>query len=402
MKINSSTVKFLIKGVGVYSASVAVGAGCAASHGSISINPSGPPSALMCSNIHGRSSAGFQGTVRITSSSNFWCAVSSDSTVSCEGDNTFGQLGLGDTRYRASPATIAGLRGVEQLEFTGNGAACARTASGEVWCWGANLAGEVGVGCSGQMSPFHGAGAERQRCLSPVRVEGIPPVARLVTGGRSVCAVAVDREVWCWGTVVESARRRVYEHPTRIGALDGGMQFGLFRDSALWIQSDGSVATTDGTAPVRVPSGSKLRSNFFGTLCVVTADQRVQCMGGNVGGVVGIGDAATSSIAVLRDLGLRCVVDVVVGLYHACALHSGGEVSCWGDNSAGQTGERSTSTACGRDPCTPVPVRVLGVDDAVSISLGGFTTCVTRSDLSTWCWGAGPGGWSSVPQQIHW
>ena len=47
------------------------------------------------------------------------CALLSDTTVKCFGDNAFGQLGVGDTTNRNTPTAVPGLTGVVQLGLGG-------------------------------------------------------------------------------------------------------------------------------------------------------------------------------------------------------------------------------------------------------------------------------------------
>jgi len=77
------------------------------------------------------------------------------------------------------------------------GHACAITADGALWCWGANEHGQLGDG------------TRDDRAL-PVRVGGLGPLARsglgglgasgqLDCGGAHTCATDLDGALWCWG-----------------------------------------------------------------------------------------------------------------------------------------------------------------------------------------------------------
>jgi alpha-tubulin suppressor-like RCC1 family protein len=73
------------------------------------------------------------------------CAILTDATVACWGDNTRGQLGDGTTTSRPSPALVPGLKGVRALTARGDHT-CAHLESGAVRCWGANDAGQINTG----------------------------------------------------------------------------------------------------------------------------------------------------------------------------------------------------------------------------------------------------------------
>ncbi len=69
---------------------------------------------------------------------------------------------------------------------------------------------------------------------------------------------------------------------------------------------------------------------------------------------------------------LTGVQDASVGLFHACALMSGGTVRCWGDNSAGQLGD-GTTARCTLSEAKDVLSRVEAVE------AGYFHTCAVMT-----------------------
>lgn len=74
------------------------------------------------------------------------CALLMDATVACWGCNNSGQLGDGTTgvgRPMAMPVTM--LSQVAQIGV-GSTFACALKTDGTVWCWGDNSAGQLGIG----------------------------------------------------------------------------------------------------------------------------------------------------------------------------------------------------------------------------------------------------------------
>ena len=123
-----------------------------------------------------------------------------------------------------------------------------------------------------------------------------------------------------------------------------------------------------------------------GSACALTAAQDVECWGRNDGGELGNGSMTDSPVPV-RVMGLDdCIAGVSVGGDSACAYISGGGVRCWGSNQYGQLGNGSTTSS-------PVPVQVTGITTgAAGVSVGDGFACAlilrAQGDLYVvQCWG---------------
>lgn len=103
------------------------------------------------------------------------CALLSDATAMCWGDNDAGQLGVGDQLARTGPTALA-LGGIDQLTG-GVGHACA-LAGGTVYCWGS----ELGYPLVPTIVPLAGAATQ------------------ITSGSYHACALLDDGSVWCWGS----------------------------------------------------------------------------------------------------------------------------------------------------------------------------------------------------------
>jgi alpha-tubulin suppressor-like RCC1 family protein len=76
---------------------------------------------------------------------------------------------------------------------------------------------------------------------------------------------------------------------------------------------------------------------------------------------------------------------IAAGAYHTCALVTGGEVMCWGQNRRGQLGDGTTVNRS-------QPVSMMGGAFAVAIAAGGGFTCVLRENGGVTCVGYGTEG----------
>jgi alpha-tubulin suppressor-like RCC1 family protein len=129
----------------------------------------------------------------ISAFSNHACAVLSDGTVACWGDDSFGQLGAGPS-LDAGPGTPVSAQGISGATAVcvGDAFSCAivgNDSASTVWCWGDNSGGQLGNGDShvGQSDV-------------PVQVKCPSGAAALSCGSEHACmADQLSGGIWCWG-----------------------------------------------------------------------------------------------------------------------------------------------------------------------------------------------------------
>jgi alpha-tubulin suppressor-like RCC1 family protein len=112
--------------------------------------------------------------------------------------------------------------------------------------------------------------------------------------------------------------------------------------------------------------------------------------------------------------GLTDATSVASGGVSGCALRSTGTIVCWGDTTLGELGNGTTSgsASCfenGSDSCDVAPVAVQGISNASQVSVGRISACAVLKDGTIWCWGDNTvgelgdgaiGGISDVPVEV--
>jgi alpha-tubulin suppressor-like RCC1 family protein len=136
---------------------------------------------------------GLAGVTAISAGDFSACALLTAGTVDCWGYDYDGEVGNGQSGLvNVSPTPVVGLAGLKvKAVSVGQEHACALISDGTVWCWGDNYAGELG---NGTVS----VGAN-QDILSPVNVVGLNDAIQISAGDDFTCALESNGAVVCWG-----------------------------------------------------------------------------------------------------------------------------------------------------------------------------------------------------------
>jgi hypothetical protein len=143
---------------------------------------------------------GVSGAIEVTAGWNHACALSLGGAVTCWGWNWAGQIGNGsiDASNGTFPTVVQYLPGAAELS-AGLGHTCALTNDGAAWCWGWNGWGQLGNGNAGNMG-----GNPTLAQPYPGPVNGLPSYSKgLMSGSRHNCAFGPSGQLYCWGENME-------------------------------------------------------------------------------------------------------------------------------------------------------------------------------------------------------
>lgn len=306
------------------------------------------------------------------------CAISEESELWCWGRNPNGELGIGETETEFLPPSPVidesgePFTGVVQVS-AGYFHTCAIKEDGSAWCWGSQLDGRLGIGPFGTQNVYH-----PERVLHGDELEPLENVAQISTGLRITCARQVDGSAWCWGRQTD-------------GILGNGeSEFGAVNRAVRVLREDTGE-----------PLGGVIDINAGQTGgCAVTGDGAVWCWGTNEHGMVGDGTSTvrTRAVRVIESGSEEFIDDAEsVAVYrHACAVRSGGSVWCWGEGESGELGNgqeiNRDMAVQATDHYTEQPI-VGAVDLDIGIeALSGSHSCIVDVEGQAWCWGSGQTG----------
>lgn len=197
------------------------------------------------------------GIVSACGGSNHSAAAGDSGTLWTWGANDRGQLGIGAADGIAHVVPVAvPLTGVVTAVACGRDHTLARLADGSVWAWGVGSSGQLGHGASGNL-------ADR---VQPTLVEGLPRAAHVIAAANSSWAIDDEGNVWAWGqnsfgqlgvgTTGEKRRpAKVAALANVIGVAAGGVH-AIFRtaDGGTWTTgSNGSLQLGRTTGPSLAP-----------------------------------------------------------------------------------------------------------------------------------------------------
>lgn len=268
-----------------------------------------------------------------------------DGELWCWGDNEFGQLGVGDQVQRSLPERV----GTDSDWITisaGTGHTCGIRSSndvGNVYCWGHNEVGQLGIGVGEEVEPL------------PTIVSHNIQFRSIAAGDFHTCGLDENGKLWCWGRQAGGA--------VGLGNLGDPMT------------SPARVSEVDTYVDLSAGAGHN---------CAVRDNGTLWCWGHYECFQVG---SETHPIRP-RQVDDQCWKGVSAGSTHTCALRNDDTLQCFGSNGRGELGMGTlgadTDAAC---EAYATPLVVAGGHRWAAVAGGTIHTLGITSDGALYGWG---------------
>ncbi len=286
------------------------------------------------------------------------CARTETGDVYCWGEFDGADGVSGNINY-LEPTLVPELADAEALSVSGS-LRCKLDSGGAVTCSGFNLRGQVGTGFQSMVETW-------------TRVEGLPPIQEIAVERERVCALDTSGGVWCWGD-------------NRAGQAGVAAE-----ESDLCVADHACVVQPALVAGLENVIGLDVSDSHS---CALRDDGVVLCWGDNTFGQLGNSTFESTHIPTPVELLPVEAVSVHVANEYitratSCVIGKDEKVYCWGNSSIASKGLSSDQL----DPscsCVPSPREIPGVDDVVRLSVGTIHACAVSGDADeqrALCWG---------------
>ena len=264
------------------------------------------------------------------------------------GWNGYGQLGLGNTTNYSSPKQVGALSTWIKVTFTGTYswmATLALKTDGTLWSWGKGSYGQLGLGNTTNYS-------------SPKQIGALTSWAKVFGSYKGFSAIKTNGTLWTWGQnntgqlgLGDITNR---SSPTQVGAL------------TTWLELGG------GSAKHQV---------------AVKTDGTLWSWGYNANGQLGLGNITnySSPKQVGALTGWAKVGEVKSFVDAAAAIKTDGTLWTWGQNNYGQLGSGTTVNRSS-------PVQVGALTNWSKFAATSFSAFAVKTDGTLWSWGYGGAG----------
>lgn len=245
---------------------------------------------------------------------------------------------------------------------------CAVADDRKGYCWGANDAGQLGIG---------GSGANVDK---PTPIAGDHHFLEIHTGDKHSCGLTVKGEIYCWGLANNTPTKASDDRFLHLATgLDHSCAIRSNGDLFCWGSGTqgqlGNDAGADAAQPTPTASGLKFRA--------IAANGSRTCGITDSGASYCWGDGAQSPTLINPTVQFR---EIAIGSKVTCGINDSGKVFCWGKNNSGAIGNGAT------DADEVAPVAIQSTETFRSLAAGAESVCGITTAGATYCWGANDKG----------
>jgi len=320
---------------------------------------------------------------------NHGAAISMNGELYTWGNNEFGQLGVGDFNNRATPTKVPGLKNVVAVSLGGYSSA-AITENGDLFLWGVII--------------------NSTRTHTPEKVQDLANVVGVSLGGNHYAAITTSGDLYVWGSNSEGelglgdAESR--DTPTKVPGLANVVAVSLGTTHSMAITADGSLFTWGFNRYGQLGQGHRNNINTPTKVQNLSKVTAICAGGGSSSAIISNGDLYTWGNNSQEQLGFKSntsfisanggsmyytdiptkvpyltnVVTFSMGGNHGAATTANGQLFTWGDNTHGELGRG--------EQASPLPMRVQDLTNVVSVSLFAANSAAVTDNGDLYIWGA--------------
>lgn len=304
------------------------------------------------------------------------------------GRNASGALGLGNTTNYSSPKQVGALTTWLNIS-SGRYAALATKTDGTLWSWGRNSVGQLGLGNTTYYS-------------SPKQVGALTTWSKITARQNIAGAIKTDGTLWTWGAngtygqlgLGDTTNR---SSPVQVGALTNWANISFGSGHAIAIKTNGTLWSWGDNFAGQLGLGTSGAANYksspnqvgalttwlniaAGNTCsfATKTDGTLWSWGQNNFGQLGLGNITYYSSP--KQVGALTTWLNIVVRAHTIATKTDGTLWSWGYNTFGQLGLGNTTNYSS-------PKQVGALTTWLKISAGGYYTIAAKTDGTLWAWG---------------
>ena len=313
------------------------------------------------------------------------------------GKNLKGEVGNGTTIDQYTPVSIDGLSNITEIipNQDGYGYFFAINSSGQVYAWGYNGYGQLGLETTTNQ-------------LTPVLIPNLPEVSKIILNGYTTYAITTDGDVYAWGMndygQVGNNTKTTQRAPVKIQidnvkslTCKAKVVFALTESKEVYAWGRGDdyqTGTGDYTAaqlkPVQITGLSnvdEIITNGVTSFAICNDRQDVYSWGEGWASELGTyseRNRTPKRVWVLSDLN-ETIEELVIELRTGFAITSDNTLYGWGYNSYNQLGNGGTYNQ-------GVPIKITNIPKVNQFIFNGNSGIVLGNDKCVYTWGKNPYG----------